>query len=317
MVVVLDALEPEQVELYRAFQRSQRREDLRSFEDEALTEMVGERCEPALVRRVYDSELGTIDLIPGVGSLCCVCTSNGRFGRVSGTTQTALARYGQGAIHGRGAAVTLTGVLSTRVCELRVVDAAGRVIVVAVNDDDAYWVTVQNVVKTIASMTNGTERVRWLVDRPSSPTRDLAVILDRLTSPTRQVLEVAQEDARGMGFSHVGSEHLLLGLLNKSEGTAAEALRAAGIDEQRARAEMLIHVQPGERRHQGDIQFTPRAVQVLDAAHSAAEHDGHGSIEPEHVLRGLALVDEGLGIEIIRDLGVTSKQLVDALNAQT
>jgi ATP-dependent Clp protease ATP-binding subunit ClpA len=63
-------------------------------------------------------------------------------------------------------------------------------------------------------------------------------VFERFTSQARAVVLGAEEESRRLQQGHVGTEHLLLGLLSPDAGLAAVLLREAGVDLDRARAEV-------------------------------------------------------------------------------
>ena len=70
-------------------------------------------------------------------------------------------------------------------------------------------------------------------------------MFERFTDRARRVVVAAQEEARMLGHNHIGSEHLLLGLLHEQDGTAAQVLAAAGITAEAARAQVRELAGPG------------------------------------------------------------------------
>jgi hypothetical protein len=139
-----DALEPEQVAAFRAFQRPRTAADEALGADPDAVSRLGRHLSPELSRRVYAGVEGTIDLVPGPNTICCVVTVAGTSERISGTTSTELAARGaHGFTSGRGGqSATFRGVLATVVRDLQVVTATGETITVPVNADDAYWITI-------------------------------------------------------------------------------------------------------------------------------------------------------------------------------
>ena len=125
------------------------------------------------------------------------------------------------------------------------------------------------------------------------------------------VVAFADDEARAIGWNHIGSEHLLLGMLRERKGTAACALASAGIDIEAARVEMFRHISAAGGRTQGRVwlDFTPRAREVLEAAARDADGRGDGQISPGHVLLGMIAVGDGLGIRILQELGVDVRQV--------
>jgi prophage maintenance system killer protein len=111
------------------------------------------------------------------------------------------------------------------------------------------------------------------------------------TDQARQVVVLAQHEARGLGHRSVGTEHLLLGLLTEGEGVAASALESLGISLEEARDRVEEIVGRGQGAPAGHIPFTPRAKKVLEGSLREALQFGHTYIGTEHLL--LSLLAEG------------------------
>ena len=120
-----------------------------------------------LARRVYEQDEGTIDLVPGPDTICCVVIDRRSGERVVGSTSTALAACGaHGFIRsGTGRSATFFGVLSARAWDLRIVSGAGEAIAVPLNADHAYWITVTDPVEIVFTRAGGTAQ-RIPVVRP-------------------------------------------------------------------------------------------------------------------------------------------------------
>jgi ATP-dependent Clp protease ATP-binding subunit ClpC len=91
-------------------------------------------------------------------------------------------------------------------------------------------------------------------------------MFERFTEGARQVVVLAQEEARTIGRDYIGTEHLLLGLLREQHGVAARALASLGVRLEDARAEVVRVAGSGETTTLGQIPFTRRAKQVLELA---------------------------------------------------
>src|SRR5881397_3655041 len=110
-------------------------------------------------------------------------------------------------------------------------------------------------------------------DRPSAVrphvgrSREEAVLMfERFTERARQVVVLAQEEARTLKHNYIGTEHILLGLLREEEGLAARVLESLDITVERVRAQVVRIVGSGEEVTSGQIPFTPRAKKVLELA---------------------------------------------------
>ncbi len=112
-------------------------------------------------------------------------------------------------------------------------------------------------------------------------------MFERFTEQARQVVVLAQEEARTLRHDYIGTEHLLLGLLREENGLAARACASLNIDVERVRAQVVGIVGPRDEVASGQLPFTPRAKKVLELALREALSLGHNYIGTEHVLLGL------------------------------
>ncbi len=134
-------------------------------------------------------------------------------------------------------------------------------------------------------------------------------MFERFTERARQVVVLAQDEARVLKHNYIGTEHLLLGLLREEEGLAARVLMALDVDVEDVRADVARIIGVGDEIATGQIPFTPRAKKVLELSMREALHLGHQYIGTEHVLLGLAREDEGVGARILLDFGVDAETL--------
>ena len=125
------------------------------------------------------------------------------------------------------------------------------------------------------------------------------------------MIDRAREEARTLGADYVGTEHLLLALLADG-GVAGAALAAVGVDadEVRGRAGAVRPPVPPV----GRSGLTTRAARVLELAEEVAEERGEREPGARDVLVALVRGDGGPGARILRDLGVSSEQVEDALD---
>nr|WP_307822031.1 Clp protease N-terminal domain-containing protein [Streptomyces coffeae] len=108
----------------------------------------------------------------------------------------------------------------------------------------------------------------------------------------------AQEDARGLKHTSIGTEHLLLGLF-AAGGVAAQVLESLAVSRELVHARVVEIVGPGAEAPTGHIPFTPRAKKVLELALREALTLGHDHVGPEHLLLGLVREGEGLAVQIL------------------
>ena len=112
-------------------------------------------------------------------------------------------------------------------------------------------------------------------------------MFERFTERARQVVVLAQDEARALKHNYIGTEHILLGLLREEEGLAARVLESLDITVEEVRAQVARIVGQGDEVTTGQIPFTPRAKKVLELALREALSLGHNYIGTEHILLGL------------------------------
>jgi ATP-dependent Clp protease ATP-binding subunit ClpA len=143
---------------------------------------------------------------------------------------------------------------------------------------------------------------------------------DKFTERTRKVLSLAQEEAQRLNHNYIGTEHLLLGLVDEGEGVAAKALISMGVQLEtvRAKVEFIIGHRKGDRIALGDIGFTPRAKKVIELAVDEARRLNHHYVGTEHILLGLLREGEGIAAGVLMELGVNMREarqkVLDILN---
>jgi ATP-dependent Clp protease ATP-binding subunit ClpC len=132
--------------------------------------------------------------------------------------------------------------------------------------------------------------------------------MQRFTQRARRVLSLAHEEAERLHHNYIGTEHLLLGLIREEGGVAGRVLRELGLDP--ARVKEMVERLSGIGRHAGGrIELAPGTEQVLQLAIEEAKRMGHHYIGTEHLLLGLVSQDEGVGLDVLRRLGVTPEQI--------
>jgi ATP-dependent Clp protease ATP-binding subunit ClpA len=129
-------------------------------------------------------------------------------------------------------------------------------------------------------------------------------VFDQFTDRARMVMGLARQEAERLQHAYIGTEHLLLGLVEEGSGIAASVLKNLDVDPQSARAEVEKLVRRGETATpSGQVPFTPRAKRVLELGVEEAATLGHAYVGTEHLLLGLIREDEGVGAQVLRTLG--------------
>ena len=120
-------------------------------------------------------------------------------------------------------------------------------------------------------------------------------MFERFTERARQVVVLAQDEARTLKHNEIGTEHILLGLLREEDGLAARVLESLGVTLEEVRAQVARIVRQGDEVVAGQIAFAPRARKVLELALREALSLGHDYVATEHILLGLVRENEGIG----------------------
>ncbi len=128
-------------------------------------------------------------------------------------------------------------------------------------------------------------------------------MFERFTDRARRVLVLAQEEARQLNHSFIGTEHVLLGLVHEGDGVAAQALGSLGITLESARAKVTEIIGVAEAAPGGSPPFTPRAKKVLELSLREALQLGHNYIGTEHILLGVVREGEGVAAQVLVGLG--------------
>jgi ATP-dependent Clp protease ATP-binding subunit ClpA len=145
--------------------------------------------------------------------------------------------------------------------------------------------------------------------------------LERLTDESRHVLDVARNEARTLGQSRVGTEHLLIALTRSTESRACRVMEQLGTTPPRVRADVLDSLTSGTKSLSGPSALTPRARLAIELGHRAAARIGAPMTAPEHLLIGLAAEGEGIAAKALRKSGIVArtaeKQVISDLDGGT
>jgi len=138
-------------------------------------------------------------------------------------------------------------------------------------------------------------------------------VFERFTERARQVVVLAQDEARALKHNYIGTEHILLGLLREDEGIAARVLESFDVTVEEVRAQIARIVGQGDEVETGMIPFTPRAKKVLDLSLREALSLGHKYIGTEHILLGIVRENEGVASQILLDFGADAHTIRNEL----
>src|SRR5258706_665415 len=138
----------------------------------------------------------------------------------------------------------------------------------------------------------------------------LSNVFERFSDGARQTVVLAKDEARRLSHSYIGTEHILLGLLNEGEGLAAQSLHRMGISLADVRADVIRIVGEGSETPTGHIPFTARAKKVLELSLREALQLGHNYIGTEHILLGLVREGQGVAAHVLVARGATTERVL-------
>ncbi len=131
------------------------------------------------------------------------------------------------------------------------------------------------------------------------------------TNSSRRALMLAQQEAKRMQHTQIGTEHLLLGLLREDDGMASRVLRELGLQSGDVQhwVERLSTARRRRMLLDADLDLTPRTKRVLELAGDEARRRGNPKIDTQHILLGLVRQGDGTAVEVLTQLGVTGSQI--------
>lgn len=145
----------------------------------------------------------------------------------------------------------------------------------------------------------------------------------RFTQSAIKALKLAQYEAKHLKHAHVGTEHILLGLLHEGTNVAAKALSSIGIDlyTVRQRVHELVEKEDFDDLETEEIGYSPEAKTIMEYAVEQAQALGHDYIGTEHILLGIIYDTESIACEILislgADLDIIHDAILDLLNEDT
>ena len=131
-------------------------------------------------------------------------------------------------------------------------------------------------------------------------------MFERYTDNARDVMSRARQEAQKFGHDHIGTEHILLGLIEVKAGIAAEILNHRQVDLRHTKAQVEKLVKHGdcEEMAHGTLPRTEHAQHVLDDAVKEARTLRHKHIGTEHLLLGLLYEKDCIATEVLASLSL-------------
>ncbi len=138
-------------------------------------------------------------------------------------------------------------------------------------------------------------------------------MFEKFTERARKVMSLARQEAQRLNSEFIGTEHILLGIIQEGGGVAAKVLKNLNVDLKRIRQEIekLITPSTSPTVTLGQLPFSPRAKRVIELAGEAASQLGHDVIGTEHLLLGLLKENEGIAAQVLTNLGLKLDEVRD------
>lgn len=139
-------------------------------------------------------------------------------------------------------------------------------------------------------------------------------MFERFTDGAQRALGIAQEKAKKFGHDYVGTEHLLLGLLEEDDSVASKALHSLGLEDKATEKVVLDAVGRGNS-HGNELYITPRTKLVLQLAVEIANQMQHNYVGAEHLLLGILQDGGGVAVNVLYGMGIRANDVVKAINS--
>lgn len=136
-------------------------------------------------------------------------------------------------------------------------------------------------------------------------------MFEKFTERARKVMSLSRQHAQRLNNDFIGTEHILLGLLEEDGGIAAKTLKLLGVDKQAMIKAIETKLKPSDEptRTMGQLPWSPRAKKALQITEEEAFRVGAGVIGTEHLLLGLFMEGEGIAFQAMSDFKITEQDL--------
>ncbi len=131
-------------------------------------------------------------------------------------------------------------------------------------------------------------------------------MFERFTERARKVMALANQEAQRFNHEHLGTEHILLGLVKEGSGVGPYALKNLGVDLHKVRVAVEKRIKAGpDMVSMGKLPQTEHSKKVLEHAVEEARNLSHNYIGTEHLLLGLLREGDGLAAKVlVADFGL-------------
>lgn len=138
---------------------------------------------------------------------------------------------------------------------------------------------------------------------------------NRFTKAASDVLNNAMSNARTLGHTYIGTEHILLGLLSVENGVASKLLTNRGVTFEKTRELVSEIAGTGEPSDVGPGDMTPRTKRLIEIAARESMRLGQNYIGTEHILLAMLNEPDCVGIKLLSLQNVTTSDIAEDLTA--
>lgn len=139
-------------------------------------------------------------------------------------------------------------------------------------------------------------------------------MFERFTQEARNVIVIAQREAKELAHSYIGSEHLLLGL-TLDLGHVGATLRLQGTDHLAVQDKIIEIIGRGNTTPAGHSPFTPRSREMLRRADDISRHHGHGYVGTQHLALAVLASHDSVACQALKKLDVSLPELARSITA--
>lgn len=141
-------------------------------------------------------------------------------------------------------------------------------------------------------------------------------MIDRFTAKARESINLAVQAAEELGHSYVGTEHLLIGLLEEGGGVAARVLSENGVKKEKVISLVSQLISPDQTVRMEESGYTPSARRVLENSYKEAVRFKARLIGTEHLLISIIRDNDCVASRLLNTIGISIQKLyIDVLAA--
>lgn len=133
------------------------------------------------------------------------------------------------------------------------------------------------------------------------------------TEKANSAINLAIESAQDLGFTYIGSEHILLGLLKVNDGVAYNALTEAGASADKLEELIKSEIGLGEYITLSPDDFTPRTKRIIQTSIMQASRLGNNYVGTEHILLAILADTDSYAVRFLGEMGVRANDLIENL----